>query len=1250
MKPFIAGSGALMYTNDTSPGVILQLVDLIFDYMTLQPVEPKIPLPPSLEYGIVKNAINQSKPLINTFLSNNPLIIPGNIKPYVAHPVLDVFAGVPLVTVGYMQISSYCSCKKSAEKFVACGQNSGICPSSKLSLSPNLPLNRISQPTSELFEQQRAEDAGFLAMIIYDNGDCNLFNSTAGLYNIKVSDGKCIEADKFSGYRYKLQSKNGPLHWNCVDSSCLNCQIITNHLTPNQCYGRFDFSLSVGTVCQQDEYVTKDSLIIQQYTTQWFQNCSDNLVIGPVTGLAVLQLVAAPQGQCVPYSGAFGEITTYDQRKHFNVSLFCSNKNCSNCNISQTNVAIDQCFQSYFKLKASPQRCKVRFPWLHVIIATISTVFLLVALFSVDSIFFKFNGCKYIFRTLIQTLTRLWFFIRTDLSQFVCRAAQKAFQCLKKSCSSIRTWMKENLGVRREFNVEDVFQTILCILCSAIVLWQRNVWLNNDTVFLLFTGNITGKFNIPDNLVDTKNVNEYFKNWESIVSKSMEISGACLWIPILAYAILVRFSFNYRTLPRILAITACLICSLAVPMLPLFVQDMGALIHIGSKNATGIDNSKILHYVQIGLQESFTGLVSACFAGLVMNLFQGLNAGMFLAVLIHEMIYKPVRSKSIIIHQMYNLISFGTVLQVFFSIHPVIVWTQYSSTHASFFLYNAFLWVLPLLAWILKTVLTFLFQNHFPASRFISPTVFIFITCYVIATNRVVEMQKGYYNYDQMEDFIITQLVATIVLVFSITYMFLSIGHHDESYYFALSTAGCVSVRKNNHAFQNLDVDVDPDDNDGEPENQENDPQQNGGIENNPDAENQEEHGNNGQQLNAKFNFSLFNVTCQCFSTNILLQYLLKFVSVSLNWLFETKEHGNPNKFGLKIEKRRLFLSIGCIAFSYVTYSNIMYELNFDSQQQIQYTLDSFGLNLTWPSNGTIFDNAFKVYNVANLRQTYVLTIACALFWLSFLADVISYFTHTDWKLRFLLLSRLCGIFGGLCIFASIAALAEPNYMAATNFAQICPDCGTQFNAAVKTGAEFIVGLFIGVLFTIKLSPVLFTVAPALVRTSVLILTHPKFEDQRFSQWDRTIKDLAALNRINTVRITLLKGVCVAGGISAIPLTLLAVGILVQYEQNQSTVITLIVLFWSIPLVSLLIFLLLHSITKKSGFLLSAYIVYTLSYFALLVWLICYCLSLYGQLSIISEQLKTFIFYCELISEIFLTNIALSDLLYISLF
>ena len=121
---------------------------------------------------------------------------------------------------------------------------------------------------------------------------------------------------------------------------------------------------------------------------------------------------------------------------------------------------------------------------------------------------------------------------------------------------------------------------------------------------------------------------------------------------------------------------------------------------------------------------------------------------------------------------------------------------------------------------------------------------------------------------------------------------------------------------------------------------------------------------------------------------------------------------------------------------------------------------------------------------------------ASLLFWLSLTMDWTSYWTKDEKrtvKTLCILASRILNFLGSLLVFASVILVGLPNYLEASNLDTICPYCGSDFNTMVRQVAEFSIGLFFACLFTFRLIPILVTIAPALVRASVLILIHPRY-------------------------------------------------------------------------------------------------------------------------------------------------------------
>ena len=172
---------------------------------------------------------------------------------------------------------------------------------------------------------------------------------------------------------------------------------------------------------------------------------------------------------------------------------------------------------------------------------------------------------------------------------------------------------------------------------------------------------------------------------------------------------------------------------------------------------------------------------------------------------------------------------------------------------------------------------------------------------------------------------------------------------------------------------------------------------------------------------------------------------------------------------------------------------------NFSSKAEIQKVINLVGTNLTWPSEGSALDDVFKLYNSTQQNKGYVMIAATLLFWLSLTMDWTSYWTRDEkrtTKTLCILASRILNFLGSLLVFASVILVGLPNYLEASNLDTICPYCGSDFNTMVRQVAEFSIGLFFACLFTFQLLPVLMTIAPALVRASILILFHPEFQKE----------------------------------------------------------------------------------------------------------------------------------------------------------
>ena len=354
-----------------------------------------------------------------------------------------------------------------------------------------------------------------------------------------------------------------------------------------------------------------------------------------------------------------------------------------------------------------------------------------------------------------------------------------------------------------------------------------------------------------------------------------------------------------------------------------------------------------------------------------------------------------------------------------------------------------------------------------------------------------------------------------------------------------------------------------------------------------------------------------------------------------LNYILERQEYAFPETHGWRIKFRRIFLHLGVLGFSYTTFQTVASTENYSSKQEIQKILDFVGTNLTWPDEGSALDDVFKLYNQTQQRKSYVMIAASFLFWSSLVLDTISYWTSKkNLKDICVVSSRVVNFLGSLLVFASVILVGLPDYLEASHLDEICPYCGKDFNRTVKYVAEFSIGLFFACLFTFQLLPVLMTIAPALVRASVLILIHPGLRGQ-----DKT----------TVLRMSILQKVIVVSSLLSFPITFVSMCIVNQHQQDI-VVTVLIILYWTLPPLTLYIGLHYSRTYQKYSILLFVYYMYNCVYVGLVMALLLYSFQLDQFLEILRNLIQSPTVWFGTMAQVFLCNVVISDLLYMTVF
>ncbi len=359
-------------------------------------------------------------------------------------------------------------------------------------------------------------------------------------------------------------------------------------------------------------------------------------------------------------------------------------------------------------------------------------------------------------------------------------------------------------------------------------------------------------------------------------------------------------------------------------------------------------------------------------------------------------------------------------------------------------------------------------------------------------------------------------------------------------------------------------------------------------------------------------------------------------VRLVLDFLLERREYKDPVTYGWRIKFRRLFLGTGVVLFTYLTIHTTIATQDFSAKEEIQQLLDYAGTNLTWPDSGSVLDDVFQLYNSMERTKSYIMIASTLLFWASLACDAASYFTpYVRRKSLYFTGSRVTNFFGSLAIFAGVIVVGLPDYLSASRLDEICPFCGEEFNRTIRQVAEFAIGLFFACLFTFQLIPILVTIVPALVRASVLILIHPSLQ----------IEDLEGA----TLRMSILQQVIQFSSLLTFPITFISMAIVQQYQKNL-LVSLLILAFWTLPPAVLMVGLHYTRKFRRYKFLLYVYYLYNFCYFLILLCLLLYAMTPERIVQVLGDLMREPTFWAGSVAQVFLCNVVISDMLYMTVF
>jgi len=262
--------GSVLYTNDTNPGLIIRIDHIDTSQMTSAPILPPLPLPLDFQTDMVKVGVAGLQPVMNLYLQHNPFILPPELLPFTAHPILTLN---PLEYIlphgaGFIQILSVCSfqgqteydkCLYHVDSVAAVGAPpSAAAPATNSAVGGD--LNANTSPSSAV-SSGGDDDDGLLLNVFGGTSKCEYtMLSTSSVYSLTPTKGACLpmqptddpSLNLTSYYNLTGYSESLILSALCDDATCANCQVLSEGGLSESCVALAGqaASFALGEVCK----------------------------------------------------------------------------------------------------------------------------------------------------------------------------------------------------------------------------------------------------------------------------------------------------------------------------------------------------------------------------------------------------------------------------------------------------------------------------------------------------------------------------------------------------------------------------------------------------------------------------------------------------------------------------------------------------------------------------------------------------------------------------------------------------------------------------------------------------------------------------------------------------------------------------------------------------------------------------------------------------------------------------------------
>jgi hypothetical protein len=349
--------GSILYTNDSTPGLLIRVDHIDTSQTTSAPILPPLPLPLDFQKDMVKVGIAGLQPVMNLYLENNPFILPPELVPFTAHPYLTL---EPLENIlphgaGYIQMLSLCSFQGQTQ-YDRClfHPDSDSLRSVAFNSHGPVVIPAITPVNSDVVSGD--SELGLL-LNVFDGSDSCAYkmNSLSTVYSLTATKGACLPMMPIDdpslnvSVYYKLTGYSESLNLSalCNDDTCGSCQIYNYGGLSDACNaipGDDGSSYTLGEVCKGGDSML--GYVIASYNPSFSTAVSCDIAIndGNADVLGTYTSLGPSDGICRSRTdGSYSLVTPALKNGNINFRYNCDFSNCTSCEIEMNDISPDEC-------------------------------------------------------------------------------------------------------------------------------------------------------------------------------------------------------------------------------------------------------------------------------------------------------------------------------------------------------------------------------------------------------------------------------------------------------------------------------------------------------------------------------------------------------------------------------------------------------------------------------------------------------------------------------------------------------------------------------------------------------------------------------------------------------------------------------------------------------------------------------------------------------------------------------------------